>query len=222
MSPLPEAIVAILAPLSEIFTRPTWRHMGVLLAGAVLCQGPRTVTSALRVMGLGGEKRFEKYHRVLNRARWSSLQGAKVLLGLLIPLLPRSCPVIVGVDETIERRRGKRIKAKGIYRDAVRSSSSKVVSCFGLQWISMMLIVPLPWSPRPWALPFLTVLAPSRKANQEAGRRHKTVIDWSCQLVALVSRWLSGRYWVLVGDGSYACVRLAWACKKKGPHWSLA
>jgi hypothetical protein len=164
-------------------------------------------------MGLGRETRFEKYHRVLSRARWSGLQGAKMLLGVLVPLLPSSWPIMVGIDDTIERRNGRKITAKGCYRDAVRSTEKHVVTCFGLKWVSMMLLVPLAWSQRPWALPFLTVLAPSEQANRQEGKRHKTTMDWTLQMVQVVSRWLRERAWVLVGDGGYACVRLAWACQ---------
>ena len=122
MLPLPETIITLLTPFAPLFTQPVWRHVQVLLLGAMLCCGPRTVTAVLRVMGLGGEKRFAKYHRVLSRVRWSGLQGAKILLGLVVPLLPRDWPVWVGVDETLERRQGRQIKAKGRYRDAVRST----------------------------------------------------------------------------------------------------
>ena len=169
--------------------------------GAVLCRGPRTVASVLRVMGLGGERRFEKYPRVLNRARWSGLQGAKILLGLLILLVPAGVPLEIGVDETIERRKGSQIKAKGRYRDAVRSTQGTVVKCYGLQWISLMRLVPLPWSRRPWALPFLTLLAPAERANQTAKRRPKTTVAWTIQAVQVIARWLGGRPWTLIGDG---------------------
>ena len=127
MMPLPEAMIAVWAPFAALFTQPVWHHVQVLWIGAMLCRGPRTVAAVLRVMGLGGERRFEKYHRVLNRARWSGLQGAKILLGLLIVLLPAWVPLEIVVDETIERRQGGRIKAKGRYRDAVRSTKGTVV-----------------------------------------------------------------------------------------------
>ena len=216
MMPLPEAIIAIWAPFAALFTQPVWHHVQVLWIGAVLCRGPRTVASVLRVMGLGGERRFEKYHRVLNRAHWSGLQGAKILLGLLIALLPASWDWDIVVDETIERRNGRRIKAKGRYRDAVRSTRGTVVKCYGLKWISLMLLVPLPWSTRPWALPFLTILAPSERANTAAQRRHKTTVDWTVQAVKAISRWLGGRRWTLIGDGGYACMHLAHACVARG------
>ncbi len=130
MSSLPVEIIVLLSPFSQMFSAPVWNHVQVLIAGTILCRGKRTVTSALRVMGLHQEKRFEKYHRVLNRASWPGLQGAKILLGLLLKILTASWPIIVAVDETIERRKGRKIKAKGCYRDAVRSTEKKVIKCF--------------------------------------------------------------------------------------------
>jgi len=162
-------------------------------------------------MGLASIANYSKYHRVLSRAKWDGLMLSKILLGLLIELLPESWPILIAVDETLERRRGKKIKAKGLYRDAVQSSQSNVVTSYGLKWECMTLIVPLPWCKRPWALPFLTVLAPSKKSNEAEGRRHKTSLDWTRQMVCLVSRWLT-RQWVLVGDGAYACMDLALTC----------
>jgi hypothetical protein len=117
-------------------------------------------------------------------------------------LLPAWVPIEIVVDETIERRKGPRIKAKGRYRDAVRSTKGTVVKCYGLKWISLMLLVPLPWSPRPWALPFLTILAPSERANIQAKRRHKTTVDWTVQAVKVITRGFGGRRWTLIGDGA--------------------
>lgn len=97
------------------------------------------------MMGLSQIKRFEKYHRVLNRAKWNGVTSAKILLGLLIKILLDSFPILIVVDDTIERRRGKKIKAKGCYRDACRSTEKLVIKCFGLKWVCLMLIVPLPW-----------------------------------------------------------------------------
>lgn len=204
-------ILTVLAEFSSKFSRPTWKNIQILLFGAILCRGPRRVSSVLRVMGLASIRNFSKYHRVLSRAEWSCLGLAKILLGLLVNLLPASLPVIIAVDETLERRKGKKIKAKGAYRDAVRSSQSNVVTSFGLKWECMTLIVPLPWCKRPWALPFFSVLAPSKKSNEKAGRRHKTSLDWTRQMVKIVSRWLK-RPWILLGDGAYACMDLAIAC----------
>ena len=208
-------IISVIVVFACEFNRPTWKNMQTLLLGAILCRGARRVSNILRVMNLSQEANFGKYHRVLNRAAWDGLVLSKILLGLLIKLLPESWPILVAVDETLERRQGKKIKAKGVYRDAVRSSQSHLVTSYGLKWKCMALIVPLPWCRRAWALPFLTLLSPSKKANEQAGRRHKTSIDWTRQMVMLVSRWLNKAAWILVGDGAYACMALAQTCVKR-------
>ena len=166
-------IITVLSTFSPLFSINVWNYAQTLLIGAMLCNNQRTVATILRVMGLANKPHFNNYYRVLNRACWSGLQSSKILLGLLISLLPQSFPIIIGIDDTIERRKGKNIKAKGCYRDAVCSSQRYVVKCFGLKWLSMMLIIQLPWSNRYWSLPFLTVLTPSESANKEANKRHK-------------------------------------------------
>ncbi len=119
------------------------------------------------------------------------------MLGLLIHAFAPTGPVILGVDDTIERRRGKRITAKGIYRDPVRSSDAHFVKASGLRWISLMLLAPIPWAARTWALPFLTALAPSERYCRERGRRHKKLTDWARQMMLQVRRWLPERELVL-------------------------
>ena len=213
MPPLPEAIIRVLAPFAPLFSPRVWPHAQVLLLGAILAPGPRTVTAALRAIGLAAERHFTNYHRVLNRAIWSGRQGSRLLLGALIALLvPPGATIVLGADDTVERRSGRRITAKGCYRDAVRSTKKHVICCFGLKWVSMMLLVPVPWSRRVWALPFLTTLCwPAEKRGQ---RRHKTSIDWVRQMMKQVRRWLPGQRLVLVVDGGFAAVSLALACVK--------
>ena len=125
MLTLPEAILPVLIPFATLFRSPTWRKAQILLVGAVLAPGQRTVASALRVMGLSDDRNYARYHHVLNRAAWSPLKVSRILLGLLILYLDRGDgPLIFGIDETLERRRGPKIKSLGIYRDAVCSSRS--------------------------------------------------------------------------------------------------
>lgn len=110
----------------------------------------------------------------------------------------------MGLDDTIERRRGEKIKAKGIYRDPVRSSHGHFVKASGLRWLSLMLLVEIPWAQRVWALPFLTALAPSERYNQERSHRHKTLTDWGRQMLRQVRRWLPQRELIVVADSSKA------------------
>lgn len=167
---LPEVIISLLAAFGVCFTKPTWEHVQTLLIGAILCNGKRTITSCLRVMGLSNEKHFDRYHHVLNRAVWSGLQASKILLWLLILLLPKGFPIIILMDETLERRKGKKIKAKGCYRDSCRSTKSLVIRAFGLKWQCATIVIPMPWSNRQWSLPFMTVLCqPNKFADSMLG-----------------------------------------------------
>jgi len=134
-------------------------------------------------MGLSGEKHFQNFHRVLNRAVWSSREASRMLLGCLISAFAIRGPVVLGMDDTIERRRGAKIQAKGIYRDPVRSSHSHFVKASGLRWLSLMLLSPIPWAKRTWALPFLTVLAPSERYYEKRKRAHKKLTDWARQVL---------------------------------------
>ena len=213
MPTLPLAMLQALEPFVPLFNRRIWPHVLVLLAGTLLAPGKRTVTAALRVMGLAQTRRFERYHRVLNRACCSPLAGSRVLLSLLVAAFAPTGPLLLGIDETIERRRGKRITAKGIYRDPVRSSHEHFVKASGLRWICLMLLVPIPWAGRVWALPFLTALAPSDRYDQERGRRHTTLAEWARQLLLLVRRWWPDRPIIAVADSSYAALELLAACQ---------
>jgi len=208
MITLPAEIMTRLAPFAPLFSSRVWRHAQLLVVGAILAPGQRMVSMVLRVLGLSHLSTFSTYHRVLNRAVWSSLAVSHVLLGLLIGAFVPSGPVVIGVDETLERRRGAKIAAKGIYRDAARSSKTHFAKASGLRWVCMMLLVPLPWAQRVWALPFLTVLAPSERYHQTRGQRHKSVTDWARQMILRVRRWLPDRSLVVVADQTYAVLVL--------------
>ena len=208
MPSLPFEMIVVFAPFAQLFSDRVWRHAQVLLLGAILAPGKRTVSNCLRVLGLAWEEHFTNYHRVVNRATWSALQASKILLGLVVQVVvPPGATRVLGADDTVERRSGRQIKAKGCSRDAVRSSRTHVVKCFGVKWVSMLLLVPVPWATRVWALPFLTVLCWPPKSRHQ--RRHKTSVDWVRQMVKQTRRWLPGRLLVLVVDGGFAAVTLA-------------
>ena len=205
---LPSDIMALLVPFAPLFSSRIWRHVPLMVAGAILAPGRRMVSSVLRVVGMGQRNTFQTYHRVLNRAVWSSLGVSRILFGLLVTTFAPEGPLVVGIDETIERRRGRKIGASGIYRDPVRSSHSHFVKVRGLRWICAMLLVPIPWADRVWALPFLTVLAPSERSAARRRRRFKPLTAWARQLIRQVHRWVPERRLVIVGDRAYAALEL--------------
>jgi hypothetical protein len=205
---LPPDMIALLLPFAPLFSPRVFRHAQLLLVGALLAPRKRTVTAALRATGRADDRHFQNVHRVLNRARWSCHQASCLLLRLLVAHLAATGPLLVGIDETLERRKGKKIAAKGIYRDAARSSKEYLTKASGLRWISMMLLVPIGWAGRVWALPFFTVLAPSERYHQQRGQRHKTLADWACQMIAQLRRWLPHRALYVVADSEYAVIDL--------------
>jgi DDE superfamily endonuclease len=183
--------------------------------GAILAPGRRTVSSALRAMGLGQHKRFHRYHRVLSHASWSSVKASRVLLGLLVEMfVPEGAPLIVGIDETLERRWGRKIAAKGVYRDPVRSTHETFVKSSGLRWVCVMLLVEVPWAARVWALPFISALAPSERYAAQRGKQHKKITEWAWQLLLVLRRWYPRREIVAVADRAYASLKLLDRCRK--------
>jgi hypothetical protein len=205
---VPEVLAVWMRPFAPYFTAAVWRHVLVLVAGSLLAPGRRTVTAALRVMGLDQEAGFAVYHRVLSMGGWSSRAVAHRLLLLLVAVLVPKGPVVVGLDDTIERRWGAKIRARGISRDPVRSSHGHFVKASGLRWLCVMLLAPIPWAGCVWALPFLTVLAPSQQWSRQHRRRHKKLTDWARQVLLQTARWLPGRQVIAVGDSSFAAIEL--------------
>jgi hypothetical protein len=182
-SPLPACLLSRLAGLPEMFTRPTWQNVPLLLAGAILAPGKRTVTAALRILGREQENDFPICHGVLNRAVWSSHAVAGWLLRLLVAsFVSTDAAVVIGIDDTVERRRGHKIGARGIYRDPVRSSKGHFVKTSGLRWLSAQLLVHIPWAGRIMGLPFLTMLAPSKRFYAGKPRSPKTLLDCARQV----------------------------------------
>src|SRR3989454_4028255 len=190
MLSLPIAFTSAIGVFVPVFSRPVWQHVKVLMTGAILAPGKRTVTAILQIMGRSAAPDFQTYHRVLNRAVWSPLKASRLLLRLLVAVfIPRDV-IVCGLDDTIERRRGEQITAKGISRDPVRSSHAHFVKVSGLRWLACMVLTPLSWADRIWALPCLTVLCPSERCYAQRGRRHQTLPDRAWQMIRLVVRWL--------------------------------
>ena len=191
MRTLPTTKIRLLMPFAPLFSKRVWQNAQVLLMGTILAPGRRTVSSALRAMGLDRHERFHRYHRVLSHASWSSLRAGRVLLGLLVEMfVADGDPLVVGIDETLERRYGKKIATRGIYRDPVRSTHQTFVKSSGLRWVCVMLLVEIPWAARVWAFPFLlgpgSFRALCRKAGQTAQEDYRVGLAATLGAEALV------------------------------------
>ncbi len=189
-TPSPDSIYPLRA-FAGAFTGPTFAHALTLVYGAILAPGRRTVASALRAVGLGDERHFTTYHRVLNRAVWSPLSLSQILLRLIVAaFVPAGAPLVLVIDDTLERRYGWRVPYKGYSHDAVRSTTGQTVTTSGIRWFCVCALVRVPWSGRPWALPFLSVPCPTPAASRKLGkRRHRTLPERAEGLVRLIRRW---------------------------------
>ena len=212
----PTQVEAVLAAFSSLFSRPSWRRAQALLCGGLLAPANHALTAALRALGLGDDPGFSNYHRLLNRSRWSARQGAGILLRLLVRAFVPTGPVVLGLDETVERRRGLQVAARAIYRDAARSSRACFQKTSGLRWLSLHLLAAVPWARRGWALPFLTALCPSERYAPfvRRGRRHKPLTERARGLIGQAQRWLRGRTLVVVADSGYAALELLAWCQR--------
>ena len=205
---MPPELAPFMIAFQPLFSKAVFQHAQVLVIGAILTPGRRTVASALRIMGLSQITTFQNYHRVLSRAKWSPRQAAQILLVILVRTFADDGPLVFGIDDTIERRRGKQIKAKGIYRDPVRSSHGHFVKASGLRWLSLMYLGYVPWAQRIWALPFLTVLCPSERYYTEQGLRHKKLTDFARQMLLWLRRYLPDAELVVTADSSFSAIEL--------------
>lgn len=186
--------------------------MVLLFLGTTLCSGGRTICGCLRVLGMHGEKTFANYHHFLSRNKFSMKDASKILIEMIMPLTESK--IILVVDEHLERRRGKKIKAKAIYRDPVASSKSWKVKCQGLKWVVISMVVSFPWSKRPFALPVFCALRLPEDHPKNLKRELRTGTDLACQMLCMIRRWFPDKKIIVLGDGDYARVKLCKICKK--------
>lgn len=220
MTALPSSILQILHPFSQVFSnKRSWALACFLFAPLVLIKGGRTICRVLRFAGLKGERAFDKYHKLLNRANWNMLKASKLLLYAILKSSLTKDTVYIAIDEHLERRRGSKIKAIGCYRDGVLSTKRRKVKCFGLKWMVVSVLQDFSWSKNVFALPFLTILTRSKEGDHRIGKRHKSTTVWMCQIVKQIKRWLGDNRVVIVNDGGLNSIEMALTVLKYGIHW---
>ncbi len=210
---LPPSFLAWLSPFLAAFSRRTRSTTAALAIGALLAVGPRTVTNCLRALGLAEHPSFTAFHRVLNRNTWSGLALARTLLHMVVATFVPSGPIIIGLDHTLERRRGPHIGPAGRFYDASRRADTPKPTSRGLRWLSAMVLVDVPFAGRIWGLPVLTALTPSKAWSERQGLRHRTVTEWARLVLLILQRWLPGRAIVAVMDGEFAALELLHALR---------
>jgi hypothetical protein len=219
----PPEIIQLVATFAVAFSARAFAKAGVLLYGTILAPGRRTVSAALRATGHGAEPHFTNFHRLLNRDRWSLWVLSRLLLGLIIRLcLQPADPLLLVIDETLERRAGRKIRYKSWYHDAVRLTLPSSNVALGLRWQCLAILAPVPWSREPWALPFMIIPTPSTKLCAKLGKRtSRTSPEWAAVMLTRVRRWQPDREIIVVGDGAYAATQLVATCQSLTPPIKL-
>ena len=213
---IPNVIVQLFSAFQEVFTAPTFRNVVFLFLGFVVCRNG-LVSAALRAMGADQDKGFGKYHGIFSRAVWSCLMASQVLLGIIVAsCLMQFAPLMLVVDDTLERRKGQEIRLLGWYYDAARSIGNVTNKSPGIRWLSIQILVAVPWSKRLWSLPFMTVPAPTKKTCIKLNIKHQSCVDITCVLMGVISRWHPNRTIFLMGDGAFAAVKLLERCNELG------
>jgi len=209
MCTIPRAAEPLLQEFAGAFTRPTFPRFVILLLGAILTTGRRTINNLLRTVQVLAPGHPSSYHRVLSRRRWSSWRLARALAGYILRhWIPEGAVNLCG-DDTVDEHRGKKVYGKACHRDAVRSTHSFTAYRWGHKWVVLAILVKFPFAKRLWALPVRVALYRSKEWNEQHGRRHKTPSELMRQLLAVLIRWFPRRKFVFAGDGGYGTHELS-------------
>ena len=211
----------VLGAFRSAFTRPTWERFVLLLFAAIMTTTGPTILGLLRTVDALTFGHASSFHSVLSRRRWSMWRLARGWAGYLVQRWLPTRPIPLAGDDTVFEHRGKKVHGKARHRDPVRSSHTFTAYRYGHKWIVMAVLVRLPWSHRPWALPVLCVLYRSKEDNQKAGRRHQTPQERMRQMLAVLLRWFPQRRFVFVGAGGYGTHALTRFAQRRGKRLTL-
>lgn len=187
----------------------TARRLVLFGAAAILLVGGRTVSAVLRLLGLIERVNPSTYHRLFSHRKWAPAKLARSVAGFVVARFASKGVIKVVGDETVDGHRGKRVYGKARHRDAVRSSHSHTVYRYGHKWVGLSILVTLPYTSRPVALPILVALYRDRKTNLAEGRRHKTPAELMCGLLAVLMHWFPERKFIFAGDNAYGTHAMA-------------
>jgi hypothetical protein len=218
---IPTCAVPVLTMFRPAFSTPTYHRFLVLALAAVLTTGRRTVTNLLRTVRFQAQGHVSSYHRVLSQRRWSTWALARALITFLLAHVVPSGPVLLAGDDTVTEHPGPQVFGKGRHRDGVRSSHSYTAYRWGHKWVVVSVLVKLPGTTRPWALPVLVALYRPPEWDRVHGTRHKTPAHLARLLLARLVRWFPERHFIFVGDSGYGTSETARFCRQRHRHLTV-
>ena len=210
---------ASIQQFASCFTKPTFQTFRVIVAGWLLGCGRRTVTRVLLMGGGLKIKTFSCYHRFFSQARWTIDSMGHVIVAMVLKFIPKDAPIVAAVDDTLNRKTGKRIWAAGMHHDPILSTGKRCVFSFGHNWVVLSIQLRFAFAPdKVWSLPILMRLYRRKQKQRQPGRprgerkaigqanpgEHRTRPQLATEMIALLASWLPDRTIHVVGDSAYA------------------
>lgn len=216
---LASTMEASIRQFSSCFTKPSFQTFCVIVAGWLLGHGRRTVTRVLLTGDGLKRKTFSCYHRFFSQARWAVDAVGRIVLSVVLKFIPQDAPIVVAVDDTLNRKTGKRIWAADMHHDPLLSTAKRAVFSFGHNWVVLSVQLRFPFAPdKVWSLPILMRLYRRKQKERKRGRsrgeckangqapptEYRTRPQLASEMIALLASWLPGRTIQVVGDSEYA------------------
>lgn len=203
MEPTLAALLLVFDVLGPAFTRPGARNALVVFVGWVQTNGPHAVTQALVATDVARRRHWEAFHRFFSRGTWDPDRLGLLLLDRLMKLIPEESAITVAIDDTLATKKGAHVFGIGSHLDAVRSSKAVRVFAFGHVWVMLAVVVHVPFSSRPWALPLFFRLYRNKKECKKNGGPYRKKTELAREMLDLLIRWTDGRKVNLVTDAAY-------------------
>jgi hypothetical protein len=204
--PVLSSFLAVVAPLRACFPRVrTFENFVAVLSGWVMAQATGTLSSALVAGDLVGKKHWSAFYRLFSRGRWSIDRLGLAVADLVVERFAPQGVLLVAVDDTLHAKGGPKVFGAGMHHDPLTSSRTRAQFQFGHCWVTLAIVVQLPFDRRPRALPVLFRLNMPKKMAQKWGVAHKKKTEQAAELVKLLAEHLHERHIRLVNDNLYSC-----------------
>lgn len=184
-------------------TRPGFGNLLVVFVGWVMTMGPHAVTQALVVTAVAGRWHHETFHRFFSRGSWQPDELGRLLFACVLRLLRAGAPISIVVDDTLAPKKGPHVFGIGCHLDAVRSTRKYRVFCFGHCWVVLAVLVRVPFSTPPWALPVLFRLYRTKRECAEKGHTYRKKTELAREVLDVFLGWVGHQRVELAADSAY-------------------
>lgn len=196
-------MLAMVEVVRPALTAPGYRNFVILFSGWLLTRGTHAVTEALVQAGVSGQRHHEAFHRFFSRGAWKPDEVGRLLFECILEVASAECPLRVVIDDTLAAKKGPKVFGIGSHLDAVRSTKRQKVFCFGHCWVTLAVVMPVPFSTRTWALPILFRLYRTEKECLRREEPHRKKTQLARELLELLHAWVGTRRVELSMDSAY-------------------